>query len=123
MSISRRSFLKLAGLTAVSVAGASMFTGCTVMPEVEVTLVDESKTVGWKDNKAVSSAKLPWFIVNDATKEADAEKTVTDALKNSNKLPEGKKVKITNAVDGKIKVDKSNEKKFTLEIHFDLVDA
>ncbi len=30
MNISRRSFLKVAGLSAVAVAGASMFTGCNV---------------------------------------------------------------------------------------------
>ena len=30
MILSRRSFLKVAGLSAVAVAGASMFTGCNV---------------------------------------------------------------------------------------------
>lgn len=123
MTLSRRSFLKVAGLTAVSVAGASMFTGCTVLPDVEVTLVDKSSTVGWTDNKYVSTTKLPWFIVKDSTEEKDAIDVVTKAVKDKNsKALDGKEVKITNlGSDKKIKIDKKDEKKYTLTIEFDLV--
>ena len=38
MSISRRSFLKLAGLTTVAVAGTALFTGCTVATYLQIEL-------------------------------------------------------------------------------------
>ena len=39
MILSRRSFLKLAGLTAVAAAGASMFTGCGAFSTTPITVV------------------------------------------------------------------------------------
>lgn len=63
MNISRRSFLKMAGLTVVAAAGASMFTGCgafsttpikvvaakdsTVEFQAAVTKLNEKKLVVW----------------------------------------------------------------------------
>ena len=38
MNISRRSFLKMAGLTTVAVAGASMFAACSVASHLEVEI-------------------------------------------------------------------------------------
>lgn len=46
-TISRRSFLKLAGVTAVATAGASMLTGCSWLDDVELVImgsVDDGKT-------------------------------------------------------------------------------
>ena len=39
MILSRRSFLKVAGLTAVAVAGASMFTGCGSLKPVTIVYI------------------------------------------------------------------------------------
>ena len=39
MNISRRSFLKMAGLTTVAVAGASMFTGCGAFSTTPIKVV------------------------------------------------------------------------------------
>lgn len=46
-TISRRSFLKLVGVTAVATAGASMLTGCSWLDDVELVImgsVDDGKT-------------------------------------------------------------------------------
>lgn len=43
MNISRRSFLKMAGLTVVAAAGASMFTGCGLTTFTPVKFVDGDK--------------------------------------------------------------------------------
>ena len=57
MNISRRSFLKMAGLTVVAAAGASMFTGCGLFSTTPITVVaaegstDEFKAAVEKLNK------------------------------------------------------------------------
>ena len=38
-TISRRTFLKLAGVTAVATAGASMLTGCSWFDDVELVIM------------------------------------------------------------------------------------
>ena len=38
-TISRRSFLKLAGVTAVATAGASMLTGCSWFDDVDLVIM------------------------------------------------------------------------------------
>ena len=46
-TISRRSFLKLAGVTAVATAGASMLTGCSWFDNIELVIMgsmDDGKT-------------------------------------------------------------------------------
>ena len=46
-TISRRSFLNLAGATAVATAGASMLTGCSWFDNIELVImgsVDDGKT-------------------------------------------------------------------------------
>ena len=52
MNISRRSFLKMAGLTTVAVAGASMFAACSVASHLEVEIDDKvrAKLLGDKVN-------------------------------------------------------------------------
>lgn len=44
MTLSRRSFLKVAGLTVVAAASASMFTGCGVTSTTPIKLVAETKS-------------------------------------------------------------------------------
>ena len=63
-TISRRSFLKLAGVTAVAAAGASMLTGCKAMDDVEVTV--KLHTEGSKDYKVLGTTKMPYVIVKVA---------------------------------------------------------
>lgn len=49
MNISRRSFLKMAGLTTVAVAGASMFAACSVASHLEVEIDDKVRAKLLKD--------------------------------------------------------------------------
>ena len=49
MNISRRSFLKLAGLTTVAAASASMFTGCGSLKPVTIVYIYEGTDAGIKD--------------------------------------------------------------------------
>ena len=61
MILSRRSFLKLAGLTTVAVAGASMFTGCGSLKPVTIVYIYEGN-----DEK-----------VKETVKKLNADKTKT----------------------------------------------
>lgn len=54
-TISRRSFLKLAGVTAVATAGASMMTGCSWFDQVNVVIV--------VNGKEETSTKMPYIAV------------------------------------------------------------
>ena len=54
-TISRRSFLKLAGVTAVATAGASMLTGCSWFDQVNVVIV--------VNGKEENSTKMPYIAV------------------------------------------------------------
>ena len=77
MNISRRSFLKMAGLTTVAAAGAAMFTGCGLdMVTVNMVIVDQSQSLGWKDNKTEGSTKLFAFMVKDTVKVSDVQKAI-----------------------------------------------
>ena len=61
-TISRRTFLKLAGVTAVATAGASMLTGCSWFDDVDLVImgsVDDGKTY----TKA-GSQSMPRILVN-----------------------------------------------------------
>lgn len=72
MILSRRSFLKMAGLTVVAAAGASMFTGCSL------TTFTPVKFVAGDQKKATTD-----FI--DATKELNVLLWPGDAYKNADK--------------------------------------
>lgn len=50
MSISRRSFLKLAGLTTVAVAGTALFTSCTVASYLQIEFTEDVYTELAKDS-------------------------------------------------------------------------
>ena len=54
-TISRRSFLKLAGVTAVATAGASMLTGCSWFDQVKVVIV--------VNGKEETSTTMPYIAV------------------------------------------------------------
>ncbi len=54
-TISRRSFLKLAGVTAVATAGASMLTGCSWFDQVKIVIV--------VNGKEETSTKMPYIAV------------------------------------------------------------
>ena len=54
-TISRRTFLKLAGVTAVATAGASMLTGCSWFDQVNVVVV--------VNGKEETSTKMPYIAV------------------------------------------------------------
>ena len=54
-TISRRSFLKLAGVTAVATAGVSMLTGCSWFDQVNVVVV--------VNGKEETSTKMPYIAV------------------------------------------------------------
>ena len=60
MNISRRSFLKMAGLTTVAVAGASMFAACSVAShlEVEIDQTVRAKLLGDSVNDKDANDKL-----------------------------------------------------------------
>ena len=60
MNISRRSFLKMAGLTTVAVAGASMFAACSVASHLEVEIDDKvrEKLLGDSVNDKNANDKL-----------------------------------------------------------------
>lgn len=60
-TISRRTFLKLAGVTAVATAGASMLTGCKVMEDVEVTI--KAHPEGSDEYTSLGSTTMPYGVV------------------------------------------------------------
>ena len=59
--ISRRSFLKLAGVTAVATAGVSMLTGCKAMEDVAVTV--RIHLEGSKDYTDLGTQTMPYALV------------------------------------------------------------
>lgn len=68
MSISRRSFLKLAGLTTVAVAGTAMFAGCSVASYLEIQLDDK-----------VRKELIDELVKDDPTTDRDAANTVINS--------------------------------------------
>ena len=60
-TISRRSFLKLAGVTAVATAGASMLTGCKIMEDVEVTV--KAHLEGSDEYTILGKTNMPYGVV------------------------------------------------------------
>ena len=81
MNISRRSFLKMAGLTTVAAAGVAMFTGCGLYTTVQMEIASADGSVAPSVladvNKEAPKVTIPSFVkeINGAL-----EKTVNDAL-------------------------------------------
>ena len=117
MNISRRSFLKMAGLTTVAAAGAAMFTGCGLdMVTVNMVIVDDSKSLGWTDNKQEGSTKLFAFMVKDTVKVSDVQKAIDTMLKASG-AGDKKITIVTKDNANTIPVTKYEDGSFTIEIH------
>ena len=81
MILSRRSFLKMAGLTTVAAAGVAMFTGCGLYTTVQMEIASADGSVAPSVladvNKEAPKVTIPSFVkeINGALK-----KTVNDAL-------------------------------------------
>ena len=77
MILSRRSFLKVAGLSAVAVAGASMFTGCSVN-----NLFSTGVVYSAKEGSGITDATIKALNENNATKAVPGH---SDLYSDSNK--------------------------------------
>ena len=140
MNISRRSFLKLAGLTTVAVAVSASMTGCATpwTPSLTITYqeVAVSESVGlYTTTKKTLSKREPWKngkkvavsgekFVTDIQKELDGYKTedqiiskITAALKKDYPF-DGKKVTLVNTEP---EINKSLNS-YTVTIEFKVVD-
>ena len=109
MNISRRSFLKMAGLTTVAAAGAAMFTGCSLYTTVKMQIVSTDKTVAAKVlaeiNKEAPEITIPSFVkeINGVLKN-----TVNDALQKAFKdagFEQAVEIKSITVADGKMNID------------------
>ncbi len=109
MNISRRSFLKMAGLTTVAAAGAAMFTGCSLYTTVKMQIVSTDGTVAEnvlaKINEEAPEITIPSFVkeINGVLK-----KTVNDALQNAFKeagFDQAVEIKSITVADGKMNID------------------
>ncbi len=120
MNISRRSFLKMAGLTTVAAAGAAMFTGCGLdMVTVKMVIVDDSQSLQWKDNKQEGSTKLFAFMVKNTVKVSDVQTAIDTMLKASG--AGNKKITIVTQDNATtIPVTKNEDGSFTIEIHINV---
>ena len=109
MNISRRSFLKMAGLTTVAAAGAAMFTGCSLYTTVKMQIVSADGSVAAKVlaeiNKDAPEITIPSFVkeINGVLK-----KTVNDALQKAfkeAKYDQAVTIKSIKVADGKMTID------------------
>ena len=109
MNISRRSFLKMAGLTTVAAAGAAMFTGCSLYTTVKMQIVSSDNTVAEKVlakiNEEAPEITIPSFVkeINGVLKN-----TVNDALQNAFKeagFDQTVEIKSITVADGKMNID------------------
>lgn len=109
MNISRRSFLKMAGLTTVAAAGAAMFTGCSLYTTVKMQIVSTDGTVAEnvlaEINKDAPEITIPSFVkeINGVLKN-----TVNNALQNAFKeagFDQAVEIKSITVADGKMNID------------------
>ena len=117
MIISRRSFLKMAGLTTVAAAGAAMFTGCSLYTTVKMQIVSTDGTVAKnvlnEINKEAPEITIPSFVkeINGVLKN-----TVNDALKkafNEAGCTQTVNIKSITVADGKMNIDVTADPKIT----------
>lgn len=84
MILSRRSFLKMAGLTVVAAAGASMFTGCGSLKPVTIVYIYEGLDNATKikvENLNKDKTKTSYIPLMSSTKYAEG--FVSSYLKNT----------------------------------------
>ena len=109
MNISRRSFLKMAGLTTVAAAGAAMFTGCSLYTTVKMEIASTDGTVAadvlTEINKDAPEITIPSFVkeINGVLKN-----TVNDALQKAFSeagFEQNVEIKSITVADGKMNID------------------
>ena len=98
-TISRRSFLKLAGVTAVATAGASMLTGCKAMEDVKVTV--KAHLEGSNDYTDLGTQTMPYAVVKLVMIAPDA---VLDLVKKQNPDYKDLKVEVDKDIQGNGKI-------------------
>ena len=98
-TISRRSFLKLAGVTAVAAAGASMLTGCKAMEDVKVTV--KAHLEGSNDYIDLGTQTMPYALVKLVMIAPDA---VLELVKKQNPKYEDLKIEVDNDIQGNGKI-------------------
>ena len=111
-NISRRSFLKLAGLTTAATAAAFTLTGCTVASVFQITnkdgsifTADEQEALNWV-NAFLRINPVPF---TDRVKVSEIEDAVTTALKKQGRnIPDGYKVVVNDANEDGYVVAKGN---------------
>lgn len=117
MILSRRSFLKVAGLSAVAVAGASMFTGCSVNNLFSTGVVYSAKAgEGISDDliKALNESKFANAVpghsdLYSSNNEAKCKSAVQNQLNGTNLLSNIAGAKNVEVESAKLS-EKTNEK-------------
>lgn len=111
-TISRRSFLKLAGVTAVATAGASMLTGCKAMEDVKVTV--KAHLEGSNDYTDLGTQTMPYALVKLVMIAPDA---VLELVKKQNPKYEDLEIKVDKDIQGNGKIiTDSKTGKMTMEL-------
>ena len=138
MTLTRRSFLKAAGLTVVAAAGASMFTGCSTFVNPEITVIyqevdaaNTSKnavviTTGlkdWSEGKKTFTENSSLIDIKDDTKDVsieDAKKVLFQHLVDDNYKGAIGDIKIIpeNAGDTTIKYTKKDAAHYEMSVKF-----
>lgn len=98
-TISRRSFLKLAGVTAVAAAGTSMLTGCKAMEDVKVTV--KAHLEGSNDYTDLGTQTMPYALVKLVMIAPDA---VLELVKKQNPKYENLEIKVDKDIQGNGKI-------------------
>ena len=98
-TISRRSFLKLAGVTAVAAAGASMLTGCKATEDVAVTV--KAHLEGSNDYTNLGTQTMPYAIVKLVMIAPDA---VLDLVKKQSPDYKDLEIKVDKDIQGNGKI-------------------
>lgn len=98
-TISRRSFLKLAGVTAVAAAGASMLTGCKATEDVAVTV--KAHLEGSNDYTDLGTQTMPYAIVKLVMIAPDA---VLDLVKKQSPAYKDLEIKVDKDIQGNGKI-------------------
>ena len=98
-TISRRSFLKLAGVTAVATAGVSMLTGCKAMEDVAVTV--KVHLEGSNDYTDLGTQTMPYVLVKAVM---IAPQAVLDAITSQHPDYKGLKVEVDKDIQGNGKI-------------------
>lgn len=98
-TISRRSFLKLAGVTAVAAAGASMLTGCKATEDVAVTV--KAHLEGSNDYTDLGTQNMPYAIVKLVMIAPDA---VLDLVKKQSPDYKDLEIKVDKDIQGNGKI-------------------